>query len=102
MADQLVSRDPEQHLRCFLHVPQCGGASVHAALVAALPTATVWVKRMDTSTFCEGFTAFDELEDERRETVLVQERDLDNLSPAAVVSGHFSLPTLLRVAHRNR
>ena len=28
----------------------------------------------------------------------MQERDLDNLSPAAVVSGHFSLPTLLRVA----
>ena len=53
---------------------------------------------MDTSIFCEGFTAFDELEGERRETVLVEERELDSLSPAGVVSGHFSLPTLLRVA----
>lgn len=98
MADQLASRDPEQHPRCFLDVPQCGGASVHAALVAALPTATVWVKRMDTSTFCEGFSAFDELERERRETVLVEKRELDALARAGVVSGHFSLPTLLKVA----
>jgi hypothetical protein len=53
---------------------------------------------MDTTTFCEGFTAFDELEHERRESVLVEECELDALSRSAVVSGHFSLPALLRVS----
>ena len=98
MTEQVASRYPQQYPRCFLHVPNSGGSSVRAALVAALPTVSVSVKRMDTSTFCEAFTAFNQLEHERRECVLVEERELDALSRAAVVSGHFSLPTLLRFA----
>jgi hypothetical protein len=83
---------------CFLHVAKSGGTSVHAALRAALPDASLSVKSNDTSNFCYGFTAFEELPREARESLLVEEWELDALSKSDVVFGHFCLPTLLRVA----
>lgn len=94
MAERLAS----EHLRCFLHVPKTGGTSVLAALRAARPDASVSLKSNDTSTFCYGFTAFEKLAPEVRELLLLEERELDALSRSDVVFGHFSLPTLLRVA----
>jgi hypothetical protein len=89
-----------ERLRCFLHVPKSGGTSVYEALRAALPDVSLSVKTNDTSTFCYGFTAFEELTREARETLLVEEWELDALSRSDVVFGHFSLPTLLRFAPR--
>jgi hypothetical protein len=97
MAQQLPGAYPE-HLRCFLHVPKSGGTSVYEALRSALPHASLSVKSNDTSTFCYGFTAFEALGREARESLLIEERELDALSRSDIVFGHFSLPTLLRVA----
>src|SRR5437660_10796210 len=87
-----------EHPRCFLHVPKSGGTSVYASLRAGLPHASLSAKTNDTSTFCYGFTTFDELPPEARESLLVEEREFDALSRSDVVFGHFSLPTLLKVA----
>jgi hypothetical protein len=87
-----------EHLRCFLHVPKSAGTSLYEALRLALPEASLSVKTNDTSTFCYGFEAFDELRAEARESLLVEERELADLSRSDIVFGHFSLPTLRRVA----
>jgi hypothetical protein len=93
-----LARGYSEHLRCFLHVPKSGGTSIYAALRAARPDLSLSAKSNDTSTFCYGFTAFDELRPEARETLLVEESELDALARSDVVFGHFALPTLLRVA----
>ncbi len=71
--------------------------SVRAALLAALPTASISVKRWDTS-LASPVTAVDQLPHEFREHTLVEEPELEDLSRSELVIGHFCLPTLLRVA----
>lgn len=95
---QLPADGHPEHLRCFLHVPKSGGTSVYEALRTARPDVSLSVKSNDASTFCYGFTAFDELRPEARETLLIEESELDSLSRSDIAFGHFSLPTLLKVA----
>ena len=71
--------------------------SVREALVAALPTASMSLKRWDTS-LASPVTEVDLLPHEFREYTLVEESELEDLSRSELVIGHFCLPTLLRVA----
>jgi len=82
--------------RCFLHMPKCAGTSVHVALEASFPQGAVASRRGDTAIFC-NFTAFDELPDTARSLVAVGDAEIAELTRYQVISGHFSLPTLLRV-----
>ncbi|MBV9364046.1 MAG: hypothetical protein JOY89_07390 [Solirubrobacterales bacterium] len=79
---------------CFMHVPKSGGTSVHDALLAALPEGSVSPKRIET----RPFKGLDELPHPLRELVVAEERDVDAMSRSGVVSGHFCLHTLMRVA----
>lgn len=68
------------------------------ALQRVLPSDSFSAKEQDTANFCCGFTAFDELDEPRRESLLVDEWELDALVRSKVVFGHFCLPTLLKVS----
>jgi hypothetical protein len=85
--------------RCFLHVPKSAGTSLRAALEAAFPPGSVAPQGFDTSLFCD-FDAFDRLAPPARAAVVVGD-EADALAGYPVVSGHFSLPTLDRVAPRS-
>lgn len=82
--------------RCFLHVPKCAGTSIHVALEAAFPEGAVASRRSDTSVFCD-FSAFDRIDEQARALVAVGDAEISALARYRVVSGHFSLPTLLRL-----
>ncbi len=80
-----------------MHVPKTGGLSIHEALERALPPAWLSPKRWDSSFFAAGFEAFDQLTGDARQRV-VADGDLDCLAEARVISGHFCLENLERVA----
>lgn len=82
---------------CFLHVPKSAGTSLHESLQAAFPDGSVAPRRMDTSMFC-GFSEFGGLDERVRSMVAVDRAEVSELAAYRVVSGHFSLPTLLRLA----
>jgi hypothetical protein len=82
---------------CFLHVPKCAGSSVHAALAVAMPDAVVAAKRFDATVFCD-FDDFDALVPALRALVAVDDEEIDALAHCDLVSGHFSLPSLRRIA----
>jgi hypothetical protein len=79
-------------------VPKSAGSSVGAALLAAFPGARVSRMVQDTSNIACGFTAFDELGEEARASLAVSDQEVQELSRSGLVSGHFCLPTLLRLA----
>jgi hypothetical protein len=83
--------------RCFLHVPKCAGSSVQAALEAALPLGAVAPKRFDVSVFC-NFNEFNQLRPEVRALVATSAEEMLALDRYSIVSGHFSLPSLLALA----
>lgn len=82
---------------CFLHVPKSAGTSVHAALEAELPDGALAPRRSDTSIFCD-FSDFQGLDEDARALVAVGDSEVAELARYRAVSGHFSLPTLLRLA----
>lgn len=90
---------PVEEPLCFLHIPKSGGSSVHAALLAATPEGSLSAKRGDAAV-----TAFGELDRDARaarDAELV-EYELDPAPESGIVSGHFYLSTLLKVAsHRS-
>jgi hypothetical protein len=82
---------------CFLHLPKSAGTCVRAALEATLPDGALAPRRADSSPFCD-FDAFDRLDEPARSLVAVGDSEIKALGAFPYVSGHFSLPTLLRVA----
>jgi hypothetical protein len=82
---------------CFLHLPKSGGTSIHAALTQALGLEAVSPRRCDAGWFC-GFDAFDQLAPESRAMIAVDDAEIEAMGAFAAVSGHFGLPTLLRIA----
>lgn len=83
--------------RCFMHVPKSAGTSVRASLERALAPGAVGPKRQDATLLC-GFTDLDRLDPVMRAMLAVDPQEIAGLADHAVVSGHFSLPTLLQVA----
>lgn len=71
--------------------------SVHAALEAAFGTSAIGPRRLDTSVFGD-FSDFDELRPDVRALVAANAQELHELRDYRVVSGHFSLPSLLTLA----
>ena len=82
---------------CFLHIPKSGGISVHEALERSLPEGSLSPKRWDSSFFCPGFSAFEELTGDARTWTAADSVAIESLGEASVVSGHFCLESLLRV-----
>jgi hypothetical protein len=82
---------------CFLHIPKSGGVSIHTALEAALAPGSLAPWRFDTSTFCD-FKDFELLNPAGRALVAATMEEVQSLGSYRVVSGHFSLTTLLQVA----
>jgi hypothetical protein len=81
-----------------VHVPRSGGVSVHAALLAAMPTASICVKRWDTSLIGPGFTAFDGLPHAHRESLLLEEPELEALFAVRVGERPLEAADAVRVA----
>ncbi len=71
--------------------------SIHVALETALPKGSIAPKRFDVSSFCD-FTDFDRLRPEARALIATNETEVQSLHNYGLVSGHFCLPTLLRLA----
>jgi hypothetical protein len=78
-----------------MHVPKSAGSSVHVALERALPPGTMSSKVMDTSVFCCGFRDFDAFDPDLRAVLAVGRGEIAALSAYRVISGHFSLSSLL-------
>lgn len=70
---------------------------MHEALRVALPDASFAERRFDCAIFCD-FDDFDALAPEMRARIAVTDEEVDELAGCDVVSGHFTLPTLLRIA----
>jgi hypothetical protein len=82
--------------KCFMHIPKSGGSSIHAALEAALPAGSLAPRRFDRSLFTD-FDAFNLLRREARDLVAFERHEVWALGRCRVVSGHFSLTTLLQI-----
>jgi hypothetical protein len=82
---------------CFMHVQKVAGQSLHAALSAALPPGSLAPRRMEPANFC-CFDDFDALGEEARARVAIGEHELAELGGYTAVFGHFTLPTLARLA----
>lgn len=82
--------------KCFMHIPKSAGSSMHAALETALPPGSLAPQRFDRSVFC-AFDAFDRLSTEIRSRIAANSSEIDALNGYDAVSGHFALPTLLRI-----
>lgn len=95
-AASLIPGHPFETPKCFLHIPKCAGMSIHAALQAALPVGSLAPRRFDRSVFAD-FHDFELLPEEARNLIAVDRRETQALGKFRVVSGHFSLPTLLQI-----
>lgn len=82
---------------CFMHIQKCAGQSLYAALDAALPPGSLAPRRMEPANFC-SFDDFDLLGDDARARVAVGDDELLELRGYRAVFGHFTLPTLARLA----
>ncbi len=67
---------------------------MHVALEASFPEGSIAPRRGDVSPFCQ-FTDFDRLDAPARALIAVDDAEISELRDYDVVSGHFSLPTLL-------
>jgi hypothetical protein len=67
------------------------------ALEKSLPVGAIAPRRNDTSVFC-GFSEFDRLDEAPRSLIAVSDAEVAALVDYRVISGHFSLPTLLGLA----
>jgi hypothetical protein len=81
---------------CFLHIPKCAGSSIVAALRAALPPGSLAPAQFDSSVFCD-FDDFDLMRPEARSQIAVSPTEVRSLARYRAVTGHFALPTLLRI-----
>jgi hypothetical protein len=79
-----------------MHIPKSAGTSVRVALEKALLSETISPKRQDSSVWC-GFDEFNLLDPRARAQLAIREDEIAALADYRVVSGHFSLPTLLRL-----
>lgn len=79
-----------------MHVPKSAGRSVSEALESALPHGSISPKRQDTTLLC-GFSDFGALGEHIRSQLVIDPEEISELSDYRVVSGHFSLSTLLAV-----
>ncbi len=87
-----------RHLpKCFLHIPKSAGESIHSALYATLPPGSLAPRRLDSSVFC-GFDDFARLRPDARRLIAANLDEVQALREYRAVSGHFSLPTLLRIS----
>ena len=86
---------------CFLHVQKSAGTSLYEALGAALPAGGLAPRRMDWSNIC-GFSAWDLLGEQARAQVAADGAEVMALARHRVVSGHFALSNLLRLAPPSR
>ncbi len=84
-----------------MHVPKCAGSSVIHALVAAFPPGSRAPQFFDDATFGIG-ADYAALAPELRAAVAVGEAELAALAAHRLVCGHFTLPSLLRVAAPDR
>jgi len=80
----------------FMHVPKCGGMSIHAALKSALPPGSLAPQRFDTSIFCD-FSDYDLLDPVTRSEIAVTEGERRSLDNYTAVCGHFSFKTLAEI-----
>lgn len=79
-----------------MHIPKCAGSSVHASLESALPAGSLALKRADATIFC-GFTDPSVIDASIHPLLVLDGDDVCSLRDRSVVSGHFSLSTLLQV-----
>lgn len=92
---------------CFMHVPKSAGTSVHTALDAAFPPGSVASPLSeppvygDASVFSDMST-LERLPPEVRARLAIEDAQIAALAGKRVVSGHFSLSTLLRVTPASR
>jgi hypothetical protein len=82
--------------KCFLHIPKSAGESIYLALLAGLPPGSLAPRRLDSSVFCD-FNDFELLRPEARALIAANLCEVRSLGQYRVVSGHFSLPTLLQI-----
>jgi hypothetical protein len=80
-----------------MHVQKCAGQSLFASLEAALPPGSLAPRRMEPANFC-GFEDFHLLTPDARSRVAVGDGELLELREYRAVFGHFTLPTLTRLA----
>lgn len=87
--------------RAFLHVPKCAGTSVVRALEQAFPPGARAPQAYDDATF--GLDAdYDVLQPAMRAAIAVGDREVASLADHALVCGHFTLSTLLRITAPER
>ncbi len=80
-----------------MHVPKCGGTSIHKALERALPAGSLSAKRRGTFDMRPDFTGWGGLEDDIRAEIALTDDDISEMRAAQVVIGHFTLDSLLGV-----
>ena len=80
-----------------MHVQKCAGQSLYAALDAALPSGSLAPRRMEPANFC-AFEDFHLLGPDARARVALDDDELLELRGYRAVFGHFTLPTLMRLA----
>ena len=79
-----------------MHIPKSGGSSVQAALDRALPPGSLAPRRFDRSVFVD-FDDLDLMRPEARDLVAIERDEVQALGRYRMVSGHFSLTTLLQI-----
>jgi hypothetical protein len=92
-----VAGDRGASPKCFMHIPKSGGSSVQAALDRALPPGSLAPRRFDKSVFID-FDDLDLMRPEARDLVVVGRDEVQALGQYRMVSGHFSLTTLLQIS----
>jgi hypothetical protein len=80
-----------------MHVPKSAGTSVLVALERALSPDIISPKRQDMSLFCGGVSDAEMLDPGARALLVVDSGEIERLAEYPIVTGHFSLSTLLGI-----